>query len=179
MKAYEFERRQYVIGGIALLVVLTYIIRLAFLQLVPNDYEEIAINNAIYNKIIFPSRGNIYDRNGKLLVYNEPAYDVMVITREMSDLDTLDFCKTLHITRQEFEERMAWITDVKKNPGFSSYSQQLFRPQISAVRDKAVRAADNTRYRNVFSDKKLLLRSGKAVHRNTGEHRCGSCGALL
>ena len=49
MKAYEFERRQYVIGGIALLVVLTYIIRLAFLQLVPNDYEEIAINNAIYN----------------------------------------------------------------------------------------------------------------------------------
>ena len=128
----EFERRQYVIGGIALLVVLTYIIRLAFLQLVPNDYEEIAINNAIYNKIIFPSRGNIYDRNGKLLVYNEPAYDVMVITREMSDLDTLDFCKTLHITRQEFEERMAWITDVKKNPGFSSYSQQLFRPQISS-----------------------------------------------
>lgn len=133
MKAYEFERRQYVIGGIALIVVLIYIIRLAFLQLAPNDYEESALKNAIYNKIIFPSRGSIYDRNGKLLVYNEPAFDVMVITREMSDLDTLDFCKTLHITRQEFEERMAWITDRNKNPGYSSYSQQLFRPQISSA----------------------------------------------
>ena len=99
MKAYEFERRQYVIGGIALLVVVAYIIRLAFLQLAPNDYEEISRNNAIYNKIIFPSRGSIYDRNGKLLVYNEPAYDVMVITREIGDLDTLDFCRTLHMTR--------------------------------------------------------------------------------
>ena len=133
MRAYEFERRQYVIAGIALAIVLIYIIRLAFLQLASNDYEEIAKNNAIYNKIIFPSRGSIYDRNGKLLVYNEPAYDVMVITREMSDLDTLDFCKTLHITPKEFEERMAWITDRSKNPGYSSYSQQLFRPQISSA----------------------------------------------
>lgn len=133
MRAYEFERRQYVIGGIAFAVVLFYIIRLAFLQLAPNDYEETALKNALYNKVIFPSRGSIYDRNGKLLVYNEPAYDVMVITREMSDLDTLDLCKTLHMTRQEFEDRMVWITDTKKNPGFSSYSQQLFRPQISSA----------------------------------------------
>ena len=134
MRAYEFERRQYVIGGIALVVVLFYIIRLAFLQLAPNDYEETALKNALYNKIIFPSRGSIYDRNGKLLVYNEPAYDVMVITREIGDhLDTLDLCKTLHMTRQEFEDRMQWITDTKKNPGYSSYSQQLFRPQISSA----------------------------------------------
>ena len=133
MKAYEFERRQYVIGGIAFVVVLAYILRLAFLQLFPNDYDEISRNNAIYNRIIFPSRGSIYDRNGKLLVYNEPAYDVMVITREVGGLDTLDFCRTLHMTREEFEERMRWITDRDKNPGFSSYSEQLFRPQISSA----------------------------------------------
>lgn len=133
MKAYEFERRQFVIGGIALLVVVIYIIRLAVLQLAPNDYEEISRNNAIYNRIIFPSRGSIYDRNGKLLVYNEPAYDVMVITREVSGLDTLDFCRTLHMSREEFDDRMAWIKDVSKNPGYSSYSQQLFRPQISSA----------------------------------------------
>ena len=45
MKAYEFERRQFVIGGIALLVVVIYIIRLAVLQLAPNDYEEISRNS--------------------------------------------------------------------------------------------------------------------------------------
>lgn len=131
MKNYELERRQYIIGGLALAVVVGYIVRLAFLQLLPNDYEQIAWNNALYHKVIYPSRGTIYDRNGHLLVYNQPAYDVMVIMREVSELDTLDLCNTLHISRQRFDERMAQIKDKKKNPGYSSYSQQLFLPQIS------------------------------------------------
>ncbi len=130
MRDYELQRRQYVIGGLAVAIVFAYVCRFAYLQLFPNDYEQTAWNNALYNKVIFPSRGSMYDRNGKLVVYNEPAYDVMVITREMSDLDTLDFCKTLHMTRKQFEDRMAWIKDRSRNPGYSSYSQQLFMPQI-------------------------------------------------
>ncbi len=133
MKNFELQRRQYVIAGIAIAIVFIYIIRLAYLQLLPNDYEQIAWNNALYNRVIFPSRGSIYDRNGKLIVYNEPAYDVMVITREMGDLDTLDLCKTLHMTKEQFVERMEQIRDRRKNPGYSSYSQQLFLPQISAA----------------------------------------------
>lgn len=133
MKNYELERRQYVIGGLAVAVVIGYILRLAALQLLPNDYEQIAETNALYNRIIYPSRGSIYDREGRLLVYNQPAYDVMVTMREVSDLDTADLCHTLHISRQKFEERMAMIKDTKKNPGYSSYSQQLFMPQISAA----------------------------------------------
>lgn len=133
MKNYELERRQYVIGGLALAVVIGYIVRLAFLQLIPNDYEQIAWNNALYRKVIYPSRGAIYDRTGRLLVYNQPAYDVMVIMREVSHLDTLDLCNTLHISRQKFEERMKNIRDISKNPGYSSYSQQLFMPQISTT----------------------------------------------
>lgn len=133
MKNYELERRQYVIGGLAVAVVIGYILRLAALQLLPNDYGQIAETNALYNRIIYPSRGSIYDREGRLLVYNQPAYDVMVTMREVSDLDTTDLCHTLHISRQKFEERMAMIKDTKKNPGYSSYSQQLFMPQISAA----------------------------------------------
>lgn len=133
MKNYELERRQYVIGGLAVAVVIGYILRLAALQLLPNDYGQIAETNALYNRIIYPSRGSIYDRKGRLLVYNQPAYDVMVTMREVSDLDTTDLCHTLHISRQKFEERMAMIKDTKKNPGYSSYSQQLFMPQISAA----------------------------------------------
>ena len=133
MKNFELERRQYIIGAIALAVVAGYIIRLAFLQLFPNEYGQIAQHNALYYKVIYPSRGSIYDRNGNLLVYNQPAYDVMVIMREVSELDTLDLCKTLHITRQRFDERMAQIKDTKKNPGYSAYSQQLFMPQISTT----------------------------------------------
>lgn len=133
MKGFELQRRQYAIAGIAIAIVSIYIIRLAYLQLLPNDYEQIAWNNALYNRVIFPSRGSIYDRSGKLIVYNEPAYDVMVITREMGDLDTLDLCNTLHMTKEQFVERMEQIRDRKKNPGYSSYSQQLFLPQIPAA----------------------------------------------
>lgn len=127
------ERRKFVIGGIALFVVLCYVIRLSYLQLAPNDYRKIAESNAIYNKIIYPSRGAIYDRKGRLLVFNQPAYDIMVITREAKDFDTLDLCETLHMTRQEFEQRLEDIKDLSKNPGYSSYTQQLFQAQISAA----------------------------------------------
>ena len=132
MQNHLYEYRKYIIGGIALLVVLSYIVRLAFLQLSNDEYKSCADNNAFLNNIIFPSRGAIYDRNGELLVYNQPAYDIMVIMREVNNLDTLEFCKTLNITKSAFEERMMLIKDRNKNPGYSTYTQQLFLPQISA-----------------------------------------------
>jgi len=127
-----FESRKYVIGGIALTIVVTYIIRLAFLQLSSEEYKTNADNNAFFDNIIFPSRGVLYDRNGELLVYNQLAYDIMVVMREVQDLDTLDFCQTLGITKEDFEERMATIKDRNRNPGYSSYTQQLFIGQMSA-----------------------------------------------
>lgn len=125
------DNRKYVIGGIALIIVACYIVRLAFLQLISSDYQASAESNAFYNHVIYPSRGVIYDRNGEILVYNQPAYDIMVVMRELKDLDTLDFCNTLHISRKRFDQRMAEIKDVSKNPGYSSYTQQLFTGQIS------------------------------------------------
>ena len=124
------DNRKYVIGGIALFIVIAYIVRLAFLQLFNEDYKASADNNAFYNNVLYPSRGSIYDRNGKLLVFNQPAYDLMVVMREVEDLDTLDFCKTLNITREQFDERMSTIKNRNKNPGYSSYTQQLFMGQI-------------------------------------------------
>ncbi len=126
------DNRKYVIGGITLFIVISYIIRLAFLQLFSKDYKASADHNAFYKNVIFPSRGSIYDRTGKLLVFNQPAYDLMVIMREVENLDTLDFCQTLGISRQQFDDRMASIKDRNKNPGYSSYTQQLFMGQIPA-----------------------------------------------
>lgn len=126
--------RRYVIGGIALVIVLSYIVRLALLQLGDEeDYRASADNNAFRNDVVFPSRGAIYDRNGKLLVYNQPAYDIMVTMREVKNLDTLDFCNTLGITRESFVERMETIRDRSKNPGYSSYTPQLFLAQVPAA----------------------------------------------
>ncbi|MDE5998811.1 MAG: penicillin-binding protein 2, partial [Bacteroidaceae bacterium] len=132
MQNHLYEYRKFIIGGIALVVVLSYIARLGFLQLSDEEYKSRADNNAFLNSIIFPSRGVIYDRNGELLVYNQLAYDIMVIMREVNNLDTLEFCKTLNITKATFDERMALIKNRNRNPGYSPYTQQLFLAQISA-----------------------------------------------
>ena len=132
MKDYSLDYRHYVIGGVALLIVVIYIIRLFMLQITSDDYKKSADSNAFLKKIEYPSRGGIYDRNGKLLVYNQPAYDIMVVMNEAKDhLDTLDFCEALNITREDFDHRMETIKDRSKNPGYSRFTEQLFMSQLS------------------------------------------------
>ncbi len=132
MKNHELDYRQYVIAGIATFIVVVYIIRLFTLQITSDDYKKSADSNAFLKKIEYPSRGIISDRNGKLLVYNQPAYDIMVVMNEAKDhLDTLEFCSAINITKEEFDERMATIKDRSKNPGYSRFTQQLFMSQLS------------------------------------------------
>ena len=132
MKDYGLENRKYVIGGVAIFIVVVYIIRLFTLQIMSDDYKKNADSNAFLKKIDYPSRGVITDRNGKLLVFNQPSYDIMVVMNEAKGrLDTLDFCQTLGITREEFDKRMETIKDRSKKPGYSRCTQQLFISQLS------------------------------------------------
>ena len=132
MANYEFEKRKYVIGGAVVVIVLLYILRLLSLQLLSDDYKQYADSNAFLRRIQYPARGSITDRNGKLLVYNQPSYDIMVIMSEQEGLDTLDLCESLSITPQWYERRMQEIKDRKRNPGYSRFTQQLFMSQLSA-----------------------------------------------
>ena len=129
---YTLENRRYVISGAVVFLVLIYVIRLFMLQIVDSDYKAWADSNAFLKKTLYPSRGLIYDRNGKLLVYNHPAYEVMMIMREVQPFDTLDFCQILGITKEQFVKRVADIKDRRLNPGYSSYVPQLFMNQLSA-----------------------------------------------
>lgn len=131
-KDYNLEKRKFVIAGTLLVVVLIYVVRLFMLQVGDNDYKKYADSNAFLRKILYPSRGFIYDRNGELLVYNQPAYDVMMTPREVQPFDTLDFCHTLGIDKEQFDRRLADMKDRRKNPGYSSYTPQIFMTQLSA-----------------------------------------------
>ncbi len=131
MKDFELSNRRYVIGGVATLIVVVYIVRLFTLQIMSDDYKKNADSNAFLKRVDYPSRGIITDRKGRLMVYNQPAYDIMVVMNEARGrLDTAEFCRTVGITREEFDSRMAAIKDRSKNPGYSSYTQQLFMGQI-------------------------------------------------
>ena len=148
MKDYELEKRRYVIAGVAIAIVTIYIIRLFTLQIMSDDYKKNADSNAFLKKVEFPSRGIIYDRNDKTLVFNQPSYDIMVIVNELrSRLDTLELCKALNITREYFVKRMHDIQDRSKNPGYSRFTQQLFMSQLSdqefsVFQEKAYKFAD-------------------------------------
>ena len=132
MKDFNLENRRFVIGGVAVVIVVVYIIRLFTLQLMSDDYKRNADSNAFLKKIDYPSRGVIYDRNGNLLVYNQPAYDIMVVmNEEKGHIDTLEFCQALGITKEVFIRRMNDIKDRSKNPGYSRFTQQLFLSQLS------------------------------------------------
>lgn len=131
MNKYNLEKRKYVIGGVIVSIVLVYIIRLFMLQIVNDEYKKHADSNAFLNKIQYPSRGIIYDRNDSLLVYNQPAYDVTFIPKEITELDTLGLCEALGITREYFEKRMKDISNRSLNPGYSYYTHQVLLTQLS------------------------------------------------
>ena len=132
MKSYNLENRRFVIGGVALAIVLVYIIRLLTIQLLSDDFKKNADSNAFLKKIDYPSRGAIYDRNGKLMVYNQPSYDIMVVMNEAKGhIDTLELCNALGISKEYFVKRMDDIKDRNKNPGYSRFTEQLFMTQLS------------------------------------------------
>ncbi len=120
-----FSSRRITIAAIFIVVGLVYIIRLAHLQIIDDSYTRLANRNALRHITQYPSRGLIYDRNGKLLVYNEAVYDLMVIPRQVKDIDTTEFCSLLKISKEEFIKKM------EKAKNYSSYSPSTFEKQIS------------------------------------------------
>lgn len=89
---------------LVLLCGLVFSARLFYLQIYAEDSRSLLQNHAIKAVYDYPQRGYIFDRNGKLLVSNQPSYDVMVIPQEVKPLDTLEFCSLLNITKEDFEE---------------------------------------------------------------------------
>ena len=128
-KDYNLEKRKLVIGGLVVAIVLIYIIRLVQLQVLDSSYKANAENNAFMEKVIYPSRGLIYDRNDSLVVYNVPEYDLVMTPKDVLPFDTIDLCNTLQISRKEFDQR--W-QDMVKGRSYSAFTQQVFMNHLTA-----------------------------------------------
>lgn len=123
-KDYDLEKRKYVIAGFIIVIVVVYVIRLFSLQLTGDKYKINAESNAFLKRTIYPARGLVYDRNGELVVFNQSAYDLMLIPKDVEHLDTLALCKILNITPEELRQKWAEMKDTHKNPGYSAYTAQ-------------------------------------------------------
>ncbi|MBQ9417353.1 MAG: penicillin-binding protein 2 [Bacteroidales bacterium] len=121
----KYSGRSRVVRIIFIVVGVLFAGRLAMLQLFDSKYKKLADQQALRDVTQYPSRGFIYDRNGKLLVHNEAVYDLMVIPRMVKDLDTDYFCRCVGMTREDFDER------IQKARKYSTYSASPFMKQIS------------------------------------------------
>ena len=108
----NLNTRKLLVMGVFAVVGVVYLIRLFSLQVIDKHYKQLADNNALRFVTQYPARGKIYDRNGKLLVFNEAVYDLMVIPKQATKkdtihpFDTLAFCNLLDITKESYIERM-------------------------------------------------------------------------
>jgi len=102
-----FFQRRYIIAGVFITLIVILLTRLFYMQVIDDRYLEFANRNVIRQSIQYPARGTIYDRNNHILVQNKLVYDVSVIPRQVKAFDTLEFCKLLEITREDFYKRMA------------------------------------------------------------------------
>ena len=155
MKDNNYESRKYILSGAVLLIFIIYISQLFSLQIKNEDYKSKADSNAFYKKTLYPSRGQMYDRNGKLLVYNKPAYDITFVPREIKGIDTLELCNTLGITIEEFTRRMERVKNKKYNPGYSQYTEQVFMTQIP-IEDFAVFQEKNFLFKGFYVRKRYI-----------------------
>ncbi len=164
-KDYNLEKRKYVIGGFIVVIAIIFGIRLFDLQLQDERYKKSADSNAFLEKTVFPSRGLMYDRNGELVVYNQPAYDVMIIPRDVQPFDTLDFCATIHITPDQLRQRFADMRDKRLNPGYSSYTPQRLITQLSS-QDYGRLQEKLYRFPGFFIQKRILRQYNYATAAN-------------
>ncbi|MGB5821688.1 MAG: penicillin-binding transpeptidase domain-containing protein [Saonia sp.] len=117
--------KKILLSSIIVIVGITFIGRLSYLQIFSFSPDQVLEDTAIKAIYDYPERGYIYDRNGKLLVANQPAYDVMVIPREVKPLDTLEFCGLLGINKEKF------IATLNKARIYSPRLPSVLVPQLS------------------------------------------------
>ncbi|MGB0260814.1 MAG: penicillin-binding protein 2 [Flavobacteriaceae bacterium] len=102
-----------------------FTLRLFYLQVISTDYEDLSLQNSVLKEYIYPERGLIYDRNGHLIVGNQPAYDVMVIPKRVRAHDTLAFCGLLKI------DKARYLTQLNKARNYSTRIPSVFVAQVS------------------------------------------------
>lgn len=150
----QYYRRRYVISAIVLVVVAVFIVRLLLVQVFDDSAKTRAHGMSLLEQTIYAPRGLIYDRNGELLVYNQPIYEITMVTHEMKTghFDTLSFCRAMQIDTVAFLQRME---DMRKVRGYSRYNHQIFMSQLSAA-DIAPLQEGLDKYDGIYIRKRTL-----------------------
>ncbi|MGZ5188234.1 MAG: peptidoglycan glycosyltransferase, partial [Kaistella sp.] len=120
------------------LLAIIFIARLAYLQLFTDRYALNAANTSIKTEYIIPQRGVIFDRNGKILVGNQPSYEISFTEALIkSDFDTMDFCNLMKISKPDFIKRIKAIKNEKYYSKLTpmTFMKNLSREEIARIQE--------------------------------------------
>jgi len=125
------QSRSRIIKLVFLLSLLVIAAQLFNLQVISGKYRKLAMDNAVYPKIIYPERGIIYDRKGKAILNNAYMYDLMVTPAEVKGIDTVEFCRMMEIDSTDFRKLL--LEAIVKNTAVRpSIFKDLLSPAIQA-----------------------------------------------
>lgn len=141
--------RKTLLPTIIIVTAVILLIRLFYLQVIDESLKIKSENNAIKINYDFPERGYIYDRNGKLLVANQPSYDIMVVPSEVKNIDTLEFCKILRLNKAEF------LKKIEKAKIYSPRLPSVFLAQLNKLEFAAFQEKVR-KYKGFYIQKRAL-----------------------
>lgn len=145
----QLFNRRYIIQGVFILIALILLGKLFYMQVASDKYFLDANNNALKKSYIFPARGVIFDRNHKILVQNQPTYDLLVTPKEIKPFDTLSLCKILGIDTVEFN------TKLRKAIVYSRFKASIFQKLLS-VETYAALQERMPNYRGFYVQKRTI-----------------------
>ncbi len=127
--------RKFVLLSFTLLSSLMFLVQLLSLQIFNQNYDELSLNNAVEKRPVYPPRGLIYDRNGILIVANQPVYDLMVIPENIKVFDTLELISFIEITKEDLIKRLRNAQQFSsKRP--SAISRQISKEKLALFQEK-------------------------------------------
>jgi len=124
------EGRKEIIQIVFVLVGIIFLVKLFFIQVVDDRYAQLANSNAILRQIDYPVRGLITDRNGKLIVFNAPEFDLQIIHKEVKQLDSARFCEVFEMTPQQLRDK---FKELKAKREYSAVKLTTFLTQLSSL----------------------------------------------
>lgn len=131
------QSRSNIIRLIFIGLFLIVVVQLFNLQVLSGEYRQLAMNNAVFKKVVYPNRGIIYDRKGKAILNNTIMYDLVVTPYEVKNIDTASLCNLLQIDTAEFRKRMFEVR-FKNGPYRPSIFEDLLPPEMHARLDENI-----------------------------------------
>lgn len=151
--------RQFLLFLSVILCGIIFIGRLFYLQVYNSSEHNLFEDNALRKVFDLPKRGFIYDRNGQLLVSNQPSYDVMVIPREVEPLDTIEFCNLLKISKEDF------LKKYKRARHYSPRLESVFVSHLSKE-DYAILQEKMRKFKGFYIQKRSLRHYNTSIGAN-------------